>query len=104
MPMPISLFGQMESWNEAAAAPFPMPETPTDAPSGAHRSKSEPRDTPRHEHTPKGVDISDSLHRLAGEDTNVAALVNWGLTPHLQDGELVIDGMDVPDAESRAGR
>lgn len=67
------------------------------------RSKSEPSDTPHHGHTPKGVDIPDSLHRLAGEDTNVAALVNWGLAPHLQDGELVIDGMDTLDAESRAG-
>lgn len=31
------------------------------------------------------------------------ALLGWGLVPHLQDGELVIDGMDALDAESRAG-
>lgn len=100
---------------QGEALPLPCaPETPQNAPCAtvrtkdepkaapAHRSKSEPR-APRHEPAPKGVDSSDSLHRLTGEDTNVAALVNWGLTPHLQDGKLVIDGMDALDVESRAG-
>ena len=45
----------------------------------------------------------DSLHRLAAIDTNIDALLGWGLVPHLQDGALVIDGMDALDAESRAG-
>ena len=45
----------------------------------------------------------DSLHRLAAIDTNIDALLGWGLVPHLQDGALVIDGMDALDAESRDG-
>lgn len=96
---------------QGEALPLPgIPETPQNAPCAtdrtkdepkaapAHRGKSEPRDTP-----PKGVDSPDSLHRLVGEDTNIAALVNWGLSPHLETGELVIDGMDALDAESRPG-
>lgn len=45
----------------------------------------------------------DSLHRLAAIDTNIDALLGWRLVPHLQDGVLVIDGMDALDAENRAG-
>lgn len=67
------------------------------------RSKSEPSDTPHHGDTPRGVDTMDSLHRLAAVDTNIDAMLGWGLVPHLQDGALVIDGMDALDAESRAG-
>lgn len=130
MPMPISLFGRAEggtgkddsafsmqerAGEDMAASPSIMPETSTPAPCCANRtedepkaapavrSKSEPRDTPHHEHTPKGVDIPDTLYRLAALDTNIAALVGWGLVPHLHDGELVIGGMDALDAESRAG-
>ena len=130
MPMPISLFGREEggaredgsacsmqkrAGEGAAASPSIMPETSTPAPCAANRtedepkaapavrSKSEPRDTPHHEHTPKGVDIPDSLHRLAVIDTNIDALLGWGLVPHLQDGVLIIGGMDALDAESRAG-
>ena len=69
----------------------------------AVRSKSKPSETPHHGHTPKDVDTMDFLHRLAAIDTNIDALLGWGLVPHLQDGELVIDGMDALDAESRAG-
>lgn len=72
-------------------------------PCAAVRSKSEPRDTPHHKHAPKGVDIPDSLHRLAVVDTNIDALLGWGVVPHLQDGVLIIGGMDALDAESRAG-
>ena len=43
------------------------------------------------------------LYRLAALDTNMAALVGWGLVPRLQDGELVIAGLDRLDAENRAG-
>jgi hypothetical protein len=67
------------------------------------RSKSEPTETPHHGDTPRGVDTMDSLHRLAAVDTNIDAMLGWGLVPHLQDGALVIDGMDALDAESRAG-
>ena len=45
----------------------------------------------------------DFLHRLAAIDTNIDALLGWRLVPHLQDGALVIDGMDALDAESQAG-
>ena len=69
----------------------------------AVRSKSKPSETPHHGHTPKDVDTMDSLHRLAVVDTNIDALLGWGLVPHLQDRELVIDGIDALDAESRAG-
>lgn len=72
-------------------------------PCAALRSKSEPRDTPHHEHVRPGVDIPDSLHRLAALDQNIAALLGWRLTPHLQDGVLIIGGMDALDAESRVG-
>ena len=72
-------------------------------PCAAVRSKSEPRDTPHHEHVPKGVDIPDSLHRLAVVDTNIDALLGWGLVPHLQDGQLVIGGIEDMGPEDRAG-
>ena len=93
-----------EEARQGEALPLPCaPETLQNAPCAALQTEDEPKAAPHPEPTPKGVDSSDSLHRLAGEDTNVAALVNWGLTPHLQDEELVIDGMDALDAESRAG-
>lgn len=72
-------------------------------PCAAVRSKSEPRDTPHHKHVPKGVDIPDSLHRLAVVDTNIDALLGWGLVPHLQDGQLVIGGIEDMGPEDRAG-
>ena len=61
------------------------------------------RAAPHPDPTPKDVDIPDTLHRLAALDTNIAALVGWGLVPRLQDGELVVAGLDRLDAESRAG-
>lgn len=72
-----------------------------DVPNGsfAQWMKAAPHPDP----TPKDVDIPDTLYRLVALDTNIAALVGWGLVPHLQDGELVIDGLDALDAESRAG-
>ncbi len=72
-----------------------------DVPNGslAQWMKAAPHPDP----TPKDVDIPDTLYRLAALDTNIAALVGWGLVPHLQDGELVIDGLDALDAENRAG-
>ena len=101
---------------QGEALPLPCaPETPQNAPCAANRtedepkaapevrSKSEPRDTPHHEHVPKGVDIPDSLHRLAVVDTNIDALLGWGLVPHLQDGQLVIGGIEDMGPEDRAG-
>ena len=76
-----------------AAAPM-IPNGPL-----AQRMRAAPHPDP----TPKDVDTMDSLHRLAAIDTNIDALLGWGLVPHLQDGALVIDGMDALDAESRAG-
>lgn len=76
-----------------AAAPM-IPNGPL-----AQRMRAAPYPDP----APKGVHSVDSLHRLAAIDTNIDALLGWGLVPHLQDGELVIDGMDALDAESRAG-
>ena len=72
-----------------------------DVPNGplAERMRAAPHPDP----ASKGVDIPDTLYRLVALDTNIAALVGWGLVPHLQDGELVIDGLDALDAESRAG-
>lgn len=53
---------------------------------------------------PKADAAPDSpLVLLATMDTNIAALVGWGLTPHLEAGELVLDGMDTLDVENRAG-
>lgn len=51
----------------------------------------------------KPVPQPDALHRLAGVDTNIAALLGWGLTPHLESGALVIAGLDALNAESRDG-
>lgn len=79
------------------------PETPTNASYATNQTKDEPKAAPHPEPASKGVDIPDTLHRLAALDTNIAALVGWGLVPHLQDGELVIDGLDALDAESRDG-
>ena len=76
-----------------AAAPM-IPNGPL-----AQRMRAAPHPDP----TPKDVDIPDTLYRLAALDTNIAALVGWGLVPHLQDGELVIDGLAALDAENRAG-
>lgn len=67
-------------------------------PCAALQTKDEPRGAPQQEQT-----ASTFLECLAGEDTNIAALVGWELTPHLQDGELVIGGVDRLDAENRAG-
>ena len=67
------------------------------------RSMSEARDTPHHEHTPKGVDIPDSLHRLAAIDGNIASLVRWGLVPRLEGGQLVLDGIEDMKPEDRDG-
>lgn len=47
--------------------------------------------------------IPVSLHRLAALDTNIAALVGWGLVPHLEGGALVLAGLESLDAESRDG-
>lgn len=47
--------------------------------------------------------IPSSLHRLAALDTNIAALVGWGLVPHLEGGALVLAGLESLDAESRDG-
>lgn len=76
-----------------AAAPM-IPNGPL-----AQRMRAAPYPDP----APKGVHSVDSLHRLAAIDTNIDALLGWGLVPHLQDGALVIDGMDALDAESRDG-
>lgn len=67
------------------------------------QSKSEPRETPHHGDTPRGVDTMDILHRLAVVDTDIYALLGWGLVPHLQDGELVIGGIEDMGPEDRAG-
>lgn len=58
---------------------------------------------PHPDPTPKDVDIPDSLHRLAVVDTNIDALLGWGLVPHLQDGQLVIGGIEDMGPEDRAG-
>lgn len=76
-----------------AAAPM-IPNGPL-----AQRMRAAPYPDP----APKGVHSVDSLHRLAAIDTNIDALLGWRLVPHLQDGALVIDGMDALDAESRDG-
>ena len=73
-------------------------ETPTNASCMTLQTKDEPSAASQQEQS-----ASTFLERLADEDTNIAALVGWGLTPHLQDGELVIDGVDRLDAENRAG-
>ena len=73
------------------------------SPCATLRTKDEPKAAPHPDPTPKGVHSVDFLHRLAAIDTNIDALLGWGLVPHLQDGELVIDGMDALDAESRDG-
>lgn len=89
---------------QGEALPLPCaPETPQNAPCAANRTEDEPKAAPHPDPTPKGVHSVDSLHRLAAVDTNIDALLGWGLVPHLQDGELVIDGIDALDAESRAG-
>lgn len=61
------------------------------------------RAAPHPDPTPKDVDIPDSLHRLAVVDTNIDALLGWGLVPHLQDGQLVIGGIEDMGPEDRAG-
>lgn len=89
---------------QGEALPLPCaPETPQNAPCAANRTEDEPKAAPHPDPTPKGVHSVDSLHRLAAIDTNIDALLGWRLVPHLQDGALVIDGMDALDAESRAG-
>lgn len=45
----------------------------------------------------------DFLNRLAVVDTNIDALLGWGLVPHLQDGELVIGGIEDMGPVFRAG-
>ena len=93
----------------------PIPKTPQLYPCAANRtkdepkaapvvqSKGEPRETPHHGDTPRGVDTIDILNRLAVVDTNIDALLGWGLVPHLQDGELVIGGIEDMGPEDRAG-
>ena len=93
----------------------PIPKTPQLSPCAANRtkdepkaapvvqSKGEPRETPHHGDTPRGVDTIDILNRLAVVDTNIDALLGWGLVPHLQDGELVIGGIEDMGPEDRAG-
>ena len=89
---------------QGEALPLPCaPETPQNPPCAMLQTKDEPKAAPHPDPTPKGVHSVDFLHRLAAIDTNIDALLGWGLVPHLQDGELVIDGMDALDAESRAG-
>lgn len=64
----------------------------------------EPAPMPKPECCPEGQAAANSpLARLATQDTNIAALVGWGLTPHLETGELVLDGMDTLNVENRAG-
>ena len=105
-----------KSARQGEALPLPCaPETPQNAPCAANRtedepkampvvqSKSEPRETPHHGDTPRGVDTMDFLNRLAVVDTNIDALLGWGLVPHLQDGELVIGGIEDMGPEDRAG-
>ena len=67
----------------------PIPKTPQLSPCAANRtkdepkampvvqSKGEPRETPHHGDTPRGVDTMDILHRLAVVDTNIDALLGW---------------------------
>lgn len=45
----------------------------------------------------------DTLHRLAVVDTNIDALLGWGVAPYLQDGQLVIGGIEDMAPEGRAG-
>ena len=89
---------------QCEALPLPCaPGTPQNPPCATLRTKDEPKAAPHPDPTPKGVHSVDSLHRLAAIDTNIDALLGWRLVPHLQDGVLVIDGMDALDAENRAG-
>lgn len=60
------------------------------------------RAAPHPDPTPKGVHSVDILHRLAAVDTNIDALLGWGLAPHLQDGQLVIGGIEDMGPEDRA--
>ena len=73
------------------------------SPCATLRTKDEPKAAPYPDPAPKGVHSVDFLHRLAAIDTNIDALLGWRLVPHLQDGVLVIDGVDALDAENRAG-
>lgn len=105
-----------KSARQGEALPLPCaPETPQNAPCAANRtkdepkampvvqSKSEPRETPHHGDTLRGVHTMDFLNRLAVVDTNIDALLGWGFVPHLQDGELVIGGIEDMGPEDRAG-
>ena len=87
-------------WLEAVllCEPAPCRETHKNAPQSAERQKHGSGLMPQLEPS-----ANDTLERLAALDTNIAALVGWEVAPHLQDGELVIDGLDRLDAENRAG-
>ena len=87
-------------WLEAVllCEPAPCRETHKNAPQSAERQKHDSGLMPQLEPS-----ANDTLERLAALDTNIAALVGWEVAPHLQDGELVIDGLDRLDAENRAG-
>ncbi len=87
-------------WLEAVllCEPAPCRETHRNAPQSAERQKHGSGFMPQLEQS-----ANDTLERLAALDTNIAALVGWGAVPHLQDGELVIIGLDRLDAENRAG-
>ena len=87
-------------WLEAVllCEPAPCRETHKNAPQSAERQKHDSGLMPQLEPS-----ANDTLERLAALDTNIAALVGWEVVPHLQDGELVIDGLDRLDTENRAG-
>ena len=89
---------------QGEAFPLPCaPEMPQNAPCCANRTEDEPKAAPHPDPTPKGVHSVDTLHRLAAVDTNIDALLGWGLAPHLQDGQLVIGGIEDMGPEDRAG-
>ena len=89
---------------QGEAFPLPCaPEMPQNAPCCANRTEDEPKAAPHPVPTPKGVHSVDTLHRLAAVDTNIDALLGWGLAPHLQDGQLVIGGIEDMGPEDRAG-
>lgn len=97
MLMPISLFGQAVNGNGKEGSAFPMPEqtgaaaspmpeaSPT--PWGTLQSKNEPKAAPQLEQS-----VSVFLERLVREDTNIAALLGWGLVPRIEDGKLKLKG------------
>lgn len=97
MPMPISLFGQVANGNGKEDSAFPMPEqtgaaaSPMPkafpAPYGMLQSKNELKAVPQQEQS-----INTFLERLAREDTNIDALLGWGLVPRIEDGKLKLKG------------